>query len=258
MIDLRRLAGDAGLQPASILVQVLDSGEILGALDPEANLYPASMIKVPLVAAAMVEVAAGRLRLDQRAEVAEANMTSNDAPSPMVPGYSARVGELCELAISRSDNVATNMLFDLVGRERATAIVRDTFALHHTAFHRKLSGSDPLIHDPEWDGVHLNSHPCSDAAALFRLIGLDRIPNSDILRGALAKQYWNDKLSRGLAPGEAFMHKTGDTSDVTHDGGLLLTAQGRAYVIVVYTGLASTDNNNARFAPFMRALRAQL
>src|SRR5579863_447069 len=209
LADLSRLA--APLAPASIVVQVLESGEVLGSLNPEADLYPASMIKVPLVAAVLSEADAGRYRLSDRREVTAGNLTFNDAPSPLVAGYSARIDELCELAISRSDNVATNVLFDIVGRERATAIARDAFALHHTAFYRKVSGSDPLIDDPGWDGIHTNAHPASDAARLFRLVGLDAVPHSDLIRGALAKQYWNDKLSRGLAPGDAFLHKTGDT-----------------------------------------------
>ncbi|HVA29082.1 MAG TPA: serine hydrolase [Candidatus Baltobacteraceae bacterium] len=256
--DLARLALEGGLSPASIVLTELESGTILGALDPERGLYPASMIKTPLVAATLAASQDGLVRLDHRVEVVAANMTFNDAPSPLHPGYRARVDELCELAIERSDNVATNVLFDVVGRERATQIVRDRFGLHHTAFYRKLSGSDPLIHDPLWDGVHMNAHPASDAAALFRLIGLDRLPHSDLFRSALARQYWNNKLNQGLREGDVFMHKTGDTDDVTHDGGILLTAAGRAFVIVAYTGLASTDEHNARFGPFMERLRALL
>jgi len=243
---------------ASIIVQRLESGEILEAQDPERDLYPASMIKTPLVAAVLTGAGDGLFRLEDRVAVTAANMTFNDAPSPLVPGYEASVAELCGLAISRSDNVATNMLFDLIGRERATQIVRDRFGLHHTAFHRKVSGNEPLIHDPGWDSEHMNSHPASDAATMFRMIGLDRVPQSDLIRAALARQYWNNKLSLGLRAGDLFMHKTGDTDDVTHDGGILLTAEGRAYVVVVYTGLASTDENNARFGPFMEQLRAKL
>jgi len=255
---LSRLLRLHRLEPASVVVADLESGELLDALDPERDLYPASMIKTPLVAAVMAGVAEGLWPLDHRIEVTNANMTLNDAPSPLVPGHTARLSELCERAIAFSDNVATNVLFDLAGREWATQIVRDRFALHHTAFHRKLSGSEPLIADPLWDRVHVNSHPASDAAALFRLIGLDGLPHGDLIRGALARQFWNEKLNRGLFEGDAFMHKTGDTSDVTHDGGILLTAQGRALVVVVYTGLSSTDENNARFGPFMHGLRASL
>ncbi len=258
---LAALAQGAGLEPAAILVEGFHED---GAPMPEAavnadrDLYPASMIKTPLVVAALTDVADGRLQLDGRHEVTAANMTFNDAPSPLHPGVKARLDELCDLAISRSDNVATNMLFDIVGRERATAIVRGRYGLTKTSFHRKLSGSDPLIADAGWDGTSRNSHPASDAAKLFALIALDRVARSEVVRGALVRQYWNDKLSKGLRDGDRFAHKTGDTNDVTHDGGILTTREGRTYVVVVYTGLASTDANNARFGPFMEALRASL
>jgi beta-lactamase class A len=216
------------------------------------------MIKTPLVAAAFCDVADGRLRLAQPVPVTPENMTFNDAPSPLEPGYTSTLAQVADLAISRSDNVATNLLFDLVGRNRATEIARDRLGLASTAFFRKLSGSDPLIDDPGWDGVHRNAHTAHDAALLFERIAIDDVPNADAIRGALARQYWNDKLSKGLRDGDRFAHKTGDTDDVTHDGGILTTAEGRTYVIVVYTGWASTDAHNARFGTFMRALRTYL
>ncbi len=255
--QLGRLAQEHALEPAAVVLQSLDDAWSV-SYRPDAALYPASMIKTPLAAAVLAEAADGRIAITDRVEISRANMTYNDAPSPLVPGYWARVDELCELAISRSDNVATNVLFDIGGRERATRIVAERFGLAGTAFYRKLSGSEPLINDPQWDGVHRNAHPAGDAAKLFALIALDRIAHSDLLRGALARQYWNDKLSKGLRAGDHLAHKTGDTNDVTHDGGILTTADGRNYVIVVYTGLSSTDEHNARFGPFMRALRDEL
>ena len=254
---LARLADDHRLEPNALVIKSLDDG---GSVTHRADaaLYPASMLKTPLAAAVLAEAADGRINLTDRVEITRANMTYNDAPSPLVPGYWARIDELCELAISRSDNVATNQLFDIAGRERATRIVAQRFGLTGTAFYRKLSGSEPLISDPGWDGVHRNTHPANDAARMFELIALDRVPHSDVLRGALARQYWNDKLSKGVRAGDHFAHKTGDTNDVTHDGGILTTAGGRNYIVVVYTGLSSTDEHNARFGPFMRALRDHL
>lgn len=248
-------ASAAGLRAFSIVVKGVGLPVWDGIrIHAERDLYPASMMKTPLVAAALADVADGRLHLDDQVEVHSANMTHNDAPSPLVPGYWARLQDVCELAISRSDNVATNMLFDLVGRDRATQIARERFGLMQTAFYRKLSGSDPLIDDPGWDGVHRNEHSASDAAHLFELIALDRVPHADLLRGALSNQYWNDKLTKGLPTGDTFAHKTGDTDDVTHDGGILATRDGRSTIVVVYTGMPSTDDNNARFAPLMRAI----
>jgi len=143
-------------------------------------------------------------------EVTHANMTVTDKPSPLLPGYSASLADLIELAITRSDNVATNMLYDVAGRERATAICRERFGLRDTAFRRKLSGDYPLIFDPQWDGTNMNRHSVRDAARLFELIARDRVPLADVMRRTLARQEWNNKLSPGLQAGDAFDHKAAE------------------------------------------------
>jgi len=256
-LDARALeaaAAEAGLEAASLVVLNVDAGEAV-EFDSMRRLYPARMIKVPLVAAALWEIAAGRFAGEDALTVDATNMTANDLDSPLLPGYGSSVDEIMLLAISRSDNVATNMLFDLVGRERATAIARDGLRLPATVFARKLSGSDPPIADPGWDGVTRNAHPAADAARLFAAIARDENPLAGRLREMLAAQAWNEKLSPGLLPGDRFLHKTGDTSEVTHDGGILLGARGERWVVVTYTGLASSDEHNAAFAPFMRRIR---
>ena len=253
-----RAAAEAGLAPMAGILRRLDGPGPRLERDPGAAFYPASMIKTPLALAALALAADGALALSGRIETTAANMTLNDKPSPLLPGYETTIEELLLLMLTRSDNVATNMLYDVVGRQRAGEIVRQRFGLSGTAFHRKLSGSLPLIHDPGWDGVHLNTHPPRDAARLFELIARTEVPFAALLRGMLGRQEWNNKLSAGLRPGDAFAHKTGDTDDVTHDGGILETAEGASYVIVVYAGIRSSDENNARFGTFMSALRPLL
>ncbi|MGH7714436.1 MAG: serine hydrolase, partial [Vulcanimicrobiaceae bacterium] len=74
----------------------------------------------------------------------------------------------------------------------------------------------------------------------------------------LERQEWNTKLSRGLIAGDRFAHKTGDTDEVSHDGGILLTADGERYVVIVYSASASCEATDERFAALMRALRSSL
>jgi beta-lactamase class A len=257
--DLARTAASAGLSPVSIALARLDrpDGPRL-SLNADKYLYPASMLKTPLALAAYTLVQDGVLHQDQTFQVTQQNMTANDKASPLIPGYASTLRELIDLMLTRSDNVATNMLYDILGRERATTIVQDRFGLRATAFYRKLSGSLPLIHDPGWDGVHRNAHSAADAARLFELIARDEVPFALALRQTLARQEWNDKLPAGLLAGDRFAHKTGDTDEVTHDGGILDTEEGASYVLVVYTGMESNDANNAKFAPFMSALRQYL
>ena len=245
----------AGLIPGSIVLDDLAGARI--AVDADAPIYPASIIKVPLVAAALILVEANELDLAMPVTISERNMTANDAESPLVPGFLTTLEDLCERAIGRSDNVATNELFDLIGRDRATSLVHD-IGLANTHFARKLSGSDPLIVDAEWDGSSRNRHPASDAAKLLRSIARNEYPWSSQIAAMLHAQAWNDKLSPGLLPGDTFAHKTGDTSEVTHDAGILRTHDGRVYVLVVYAAIESNEANNARFGAFMRALRPLL
>jgi len=244
-------AARAGLMPHAIVIKRLDRAIPAIEIDPDRYLYPASMIKTPLAVAAFTLVQNGEITLDQQYTVTQSNMTANDKDSPMVTGYIAPLHQIIELMITHSDNVATNMLFDIVGRERATRIVQQQYGLTHTGFYRKLSGSEPLIVDPLWDKVHRNAHSAGDAAKLFEMIAREQVPFAFMLREILARQTFNNKLSAGLNPGDHYAHKTGDTGEVTHDAGILDTEKGAAYVIAVYTGLESTDANNARFGPFM-------
>jgi beta-lactamase class A len=200
-------------------------------------------------------VAAGRIRWDDPVVVAPANLTVNDAPSPLEPGYTATVVELVELMLARSDNVATNVLIDLLGREAAT-IRAQALGLRETAFRRKLTGKLPLIDDPGATGR--NSHPAREAADLFERIARGTVPSATLLHRFLRGQVWNTKLSAGLEAGDRFAHKTGDTDDTSHDGGILELAGGGRYVLVVYSELVSNDETDARFAAFMKRIRPLL
>lgn len=258
MIDSAELAlaaAAAGLGDATIYLAALDRERPRLALDGGRTIYPASMIKTPLAVAAAAAVAAGRIGWDDPVRVEAANLTVNDAPSPMVAGYSATVVELVELMLSRSDNVATNVLFDLLGRASATADVA-ALGLRETAFRRKLSGSLPLIDDPQATGR--NSHPARDAADLFERIARGALPAAPLIHRFLHGQIWNSKLSAGLTPGDRFAHKTGDTDEASHDGGILELAEGGRYVLVVYSEHASNDETDARFAAFMQRIRPRL
>lgn len=253
--ELRGLADAAGLADAVIYLTSLDAGGIRIALDDGRPIYPASMIKVPLALAAALAAETSRTGWYEPVVVDDADMTFTDAPSPLEPGYECTVRELVELMITRSDNVATNVLMDHLDRAQATAdVVAAGFA--QTAFRRKLSGRLPLIDDRKATGR--NTHPAREAAALFEAIARGGVPSSALLMRFLGEQVWNTKLSAGLERGDRFAHKTGDTDDTSHDGGILQLAGGERYAIVVYTELASNEATDAKFAAFMRALRPSL
>jgi beta-lactamase class A len=253
--DLAALADQTGLGSAQIHVRPLVSAGPVWSRDDGRFLYPASMIKLPLAAAVGAAIADGRLAWDSPVTVDARNATVNDAPSPMAAGYATTVRELTTFMLQRSDNVATNQLYDVLGRERATADVH-ALGFAATFFRRKLSGDLPLIDDPEATGR--NAFPAGEAAGLLAAIAEDRVPGAAVLREILATSWWDVKLSRGLGTGDAFAHKTGDTDEVSHDAGILTLAGASRWVLVVYTELPSSEENDLRFGAFMRALRPYL
>jgi len=257
---LRSLAAQAGLANPSIVIEELGAGGRLEALwsvelEPKQALYPASMIKLPIAYALARSFQAGTLRPAGRCTVGVGNMTANDAPSPFVAGYEADLQAFGVAMLSASDNVATNVLIDVLGRDAITQTCR-SIGLPETAVRRKLSGSLPLIDDPPASGR--NSHPASDAAALLRLIARDAARGPDWIYDALLGQIWNDKVPRGLRPGDTFAHKTGDTDEVSHDGGILTLPDGRRFILVIYTTLASCPESDACLAAFAALVRPLL
>lgn len=253
--DLEALGLSSGLARFSIVLETLDGPAWQATVAPDEPIYPASMIKVPIAVAAAVRCETGSLGWGDRVLVGAANLTANDAPSPFVDGYEASLEQLVHEMLSASDNVATNVLIDVLGRE-TIAPACAPFGVRATAVRRKLSGSDPLIEDPEATGR--NTHPAADAAVLLRAIATGRAPGAGRIYDALRAQRWNDKLSRGLRPRDAFAHKTGETSEVSHDGGILRLEDGRRFILVVYTALGACPENDAKLAEFARALRPQL
>jgi beta-lactamase class A len=252
--ELGALGAAVGLGAAQIHLRRLPDGPDY-AHDDGRWIYPASMIKLPLAVAAGAAIAAGRLRWTSPATVERTNLTANDVESPMVEGYRTTIRELVTWMLQRSDNVATNVLYDVLDRDRASADVH-ALGFGATFFRRKLSGSEPLIDDPAATGR--NSFSAAEAAALLAALASDRLPESRTLREIMATSWWDVKLSRGLAPGDAFAHKTGDTDEVSHDGGILRLDGGGDWIIVVYTERPSSDEQDACFGAFMRALRPHL
>lgn len=250
------MARESGLGAASVVLDDLDGPAGRIALRPAADIYPASMIKLPIAMVASRLCEAGALAWSDETTVLAGAMTANDAPSPFVAGARAEIGALVHAMLAASDNVATNVLIDVLDRATITAACA-AFGLADTAVRRKLSGSLPLIDDPGATGR--NRHSAADAAALFGIVARDVAAGRPCRPfDALAAQIWNDKLSRGLREGDRFAHKTGDTDEVSHDGGILALPSGRRFVLVVYTALPSTPETDARHADFMRRLRPHL
>ena len=231
------------------VVHDLQSGSVASWCADD-DIYPASVFKVPIMAHVFRGYAAGSLSPQTTVTIDAKNMTATSGPAPLRPGYRATVAELVDLMISYSDNIATNQLIDLVRRERVTTSMRE-LGLHTFLLGRKLSGSEPLIDDPEMVGR--NRLPAAEIALLLDRIARFELAGSEDQQRILATCVDDAKLAAGLRAGDVFMHKTGETSEVSHDAGILVTREGRRYVVVLYCQvIPSADEADATHAnPFM-------
>ena len=241
---------------------VIDVGRSrIAAWRADEDIYPASVIKVALMSAAFARYTEGNVRPDERVCIAAANVTPTAEATPLNAGYEATIQQLVELMIERSDNVATNQLIDVLRRERVTNAMR-ALGLKRFFLGRKLSGEEPLVEDPEMLGR--NSLTPNDAAHLLRLIAIGALAGAAEQRALLARCMHNDKLVPGLREGDRFAHKTGETSGVSHDAGILRTPDGDDYIVVLYTtpppapGGGDATHINPQMSAWMRRLRDAL
>jgi len=237
----------------------MPSGQV-GQCEADADIYPASIVKVPIMAAVFARFADGTMRPDDPITIDARNQTATSGPAPFVTGYRTTVRELVDYMIAHSDNVATNQLIDLLHRERITALMHD-WGLPSFLLGRKLSGCEPLIDDPEQVGR--NRLIAREIGTLLLLIARDRVPGAAEQRRILGSCVDDAKLVPGLRPGDRFAHKTGETSTVSHDAGILTTPAG-AHIIVLYTEVVPTPEHadathaNPFMATWMRSLRETL
>lgn len=224
-------------------------------------IYPASVIKVPIMTEAFHRFADGTLSPEHRVTIQDRNQTATSGPAPFSSGTTATIGELVDFMIVHSDNVATNELIDVLERARVTAYMH-ALGLSTFLLGRKLSGSEPLIEDDGMAGR--NRLPASEIARLLALIADDAVPGAAQQREILARCADDEKLVPGLATGDTFMHKTGETESVSHDAGILVTKEGRRYIIVLYCEVEPKPDHveaawvNPMMTAWMRSVREHL
>jgi beta-lactamase class A len=107
-------------------------------------IYPASMIKTLLLLATLKQVETGRLSFqdthtlsDQDKYAGETPVTGTGTLQFAEPGTVISLDELLSLMITISDNVAANILYDLVGPDNVNARAGE-LGLQSTAFTRKM------------------------------------------------------------------------------------------------------------------------
>ena len=139
------LLREAKLSPLAIRLCLYDfATEKWFGLEEDRPVYPASLIKTLYLLAALEQVEQGHLSLQQDYMLTEEHRYAGGTPVTgsgllqFAPGgQNYRLEELLSLMVSASDNIAANMVLDLVGPARITNLAR-RLGLEQTRATRKM------------------------------------------------------------------------------------------------------------------------
>jgi beta-lactamase class A len=204
--------------------------------------HAASTMKTPVMMEIYRQAALGNLRMEDtmvvRKEfqsIVDGSWFTLEAGDDSDEEVYAKIGTpqtlqyLVERMITRSSNVATNMLMSRVTGEQITATMR------------KLGASDILVRRGVEDskayqqGLNnvINAH---DLMIIFEQIALGNVVSqeaSSAMVQILKRQFYNDLIPALLPKEVQVAHKTGWIIGVHHDSGIIYLPDGRQYVLVL-------------------------
>lgn len=206
---------------------------VLGSTKP---FNPASTIKLALLATLMRQVDRGYHSLDAPITISPYMVVggAGTLQSETMP-YTTTVGDVARRMVVVSDNTATNVLFYSVGIPTVQALL-DDLGLRTMKFNRQMFPGD-RISDPA------NVVDAADMIGLLRAIHAGRLLSDESRRQVLAwmlEQEVDTKFGAVLN-GLSVAHKTGETSNVTHDVGYFLLP-GRETAVAVFTEVTTSSD----------------
>src|SRR6266699_3061035 len=213
--------------------------------------HAASTMKLPVMIQIFRDADAGLLALDDSLTVHTAFPSlaegafivgkEDDSDSTLYSfvGRNRSVRDLLERMITRSSNLATNILIERVGAARAQASARTLGAWSIQVLRGVEDGKAYRA------GLN-NTTTARDLGALLAAIAQHRAASPAACAAMLAilsRQEFNEGIPAGLPPGIPVAHKTGWIGQVVyHDAGLVSPPAGGGYVLVVLTGGLQEDS----------------
>jgi beta-lactamase class A len=219
----------------------LSTGKTL-SLNGDLVTAQASLIKVPILAAAFQKIESGALALDQKIELTEKDKAGGSGtldarlgPKPLT----LTVEELLTLMIRDSDNTATNRVIALVGMDSVNQLMAQ-LGLRATRLRRVMMDSAAAKRNDE------NTSTPLEMARLFEFIYRERLISRNASRRMiemlkLVQADFRAALPRGVVSAS----KPGAVPGVRTEAGIVYL-EGRPYILSVMCSLTAGDQNPIR------------
>lgn len=245
----------------AVVFRTLDGRERV-EINPRESFHAASTMKLGVMLELFRQVRAGKLRMDDALPVRnefhsvvdgsafQLDSGDDSDPEPYTKiGATMTVGALCEAMITRSSNLATNLLMEKLGIAKIERTV-------------KTNGGAGLnivrvLEDGKAFEKGINNTTTAEAlAALLLRIARGRAVSADASRQMveiLKRQTLNEAIPTGLPPGTVVAHKTGEITRIHHDAAIVYAPRPFVLVILV-RGMAKQDESSALMAEITRSL----
>ena len=261
---LERVAAIPGATVA-VSYRDLESGESLD-IAPDTVFHAASTMKVPVMIEVLRRAQSGSFALDQEillvnqfASIVDGSPFSLDIAEDSDSALYGRIGQrvpvrdLLRRMITRSSNLATNELIELVGAANVTQTARNLGA-------PRMSVLRGVEDQKAFDRGMINTTTSADLAILLEGIEKGAVLSSSSsaeMREILLAQELNEKIPAGLPPGTKVAHKTGEITAVSHDAAVVYPPGRKPYVLVVLTkGIRESAASSALIADVSRLVWA--
>ena len=226
------------------------------------SFHAASTMKVPVMIELYRQVQSGKLKLSDPLTIHnEFHSIVDGSPYKLDPsddseselykaeGQTRTLSELCELMITVSSNLATDIIIEKLGVENIRATVN---SLNAGGMH-VLRG----VEDQKAFEKGLNNTTTARALQiLLASIADNTAAGSDASQQMLAileRQKFNEGIPAGLPPGTKVAHKTGEITKIHHDAAIVYAPRPFILVILV-RGLADIKDSSALMADTTRLL----
>jgi beta-lactamase class A len=233
------------------------------SLNGDRVFHAASTIKVAVLLSVMKAVDDGDLRLSDPLHVRNRFHSAinrvpyfMDSSSDGYPqlyrlvGGTAKIGDLANCMITSSSNLATNLLLDFIGLERARDILRAS-GVRGVELRRGVA--DDLAHESGLDNE-------TTAVGLVDLLGVfrgDFLSKStrELAIQILLEQRFTSMIPAGLPAHATVAHKTGEISTVCHDAGIVYLPEREPYIVAILTEVDNeSDSRRETVAKISQAI----
>jgi len=256
---IRRHAGDSAL--VAVAFRDLATGDSL-LVDAHQPLHAASTMKVPVMLELFRRADAGEISLsdsilvrNEFRSIADGSSYALDAGDDSDSSLYRRLGErvpireLVEHMITRSSNLATNLLIDTADPRR----IATTMAAIGADEMHVLRGVE------DGPAFRAGMNNTTSAYALMRV--MEAVAGARAASPAasremvdiLGRQHFREMIPAGVPPGVRTANKTGDITRIAHDAAIVFPPGRAPYVLVVLTRGFATP---ASAAPVARELSA--